>query len=108
MPEPPRPPGIMGAPNRALVTARVKSVRPAENAPGKWQLELEFEATESLEGGHFARVGERADAFTFVGDSVAERLKSVAENEGSVKAEVEYLGGPQGGVFQLYDPEVLE
>jgi len=53
-------------------------------------------------------VGERADAFAFVGGSVAKQLQSTTENDGRVKAEVEYLGGPEGGVFQLYDPEVLD
>ena len=108
MPEPPKSPGVMAAPNRALVTARVRSCEPAENIPGKWLLEVEFEASENRQGANFARVGESADAFTFVEGPIVDQLRSAAGSGGRIRAEAEYLGGPEGGSFQLYDPQVLD
>ena len=51
-------------------------------------------AASAIEGGLFARVGEEARVFTF-GDAPPVQAGS------TVRAEVEYLGGPTGGEFRL-------
>ena len=102
------PPGVMAAPNRVGIVAKVISCRAAEGIPGKWLLEVEFERSESLQGPNFAREGERASAFAFVDAGSAEVLKGLADKQGRVSAEAEFIGGPDGGTFQLYDPKAQD
>jgi hypothetical protein len=98
-------PGVMAAPNRLHVVATVLSVRAAQDVPGKWFLALRWEHSKALRGPNFARTGERADGFTFVDDQTAAKLKELAAAGGRLVAEAEFIGGPQGGSFQLFDPK---
>jgi hypothetical protein len=96
--------GVMAAPNRVRVVATVLSVSAARDVPGKWFLALRWEQSEALRGPNFARIGERADGFTFVDDQTAAKLKELAAAGGRLVAEAEFIGGPGGGSFQLFDP----
>lgn len=102
------PPGVMAAPNRVGILANVISCRAAEGIPGKLILEVQFERSDSIQGPNFARTGERASAFTFVDADTAEALKGLADKQGRVSAEAEFIGGPGGGTFQLYDPKAQD
>jgi hypothetical protein len=50
--------GVMAAPNRARIQARVLRAEQSTQDPEKWQLELEILASQTVSGPNFARVGE--------------------------------------------------
>lgn len=88
--------GIMAAPNSSHIKAHILSVERSEQAPNRWNLNIEILSAESIEGPNFARANTQARAFTFdpPGGLTAGR---------TLTASAEYLGGPQGGWFQLTD-----
>ena len=86
--------GVSTAPNRATIEGRVERVEPSSSSVGKWYITVAVSAASAIEGGLFARVGEEARVFTF-GDAPPVQAGS------TVRAEVEYLGGPTGGEFRL-------
>jgi hypothetical protein len=86
--------GVSAAPNRATVTGRVARVEPSATSANKWYLTVEVATATAIEGGLFAHPGDDARVFTF-GDAPP------VETGASISAEVEYLGGPTGGEFQL-------
>lgn len=86
--------GVSAAPNRSRITGRVARVEPSATSAGKWYLIVGIQDAEAIEGGLFAHSGDEARVFTF-GDSPPVDVDQV------ISAEVEYLGGPTGGEFQL-------
>ena len=86
--------GVSAAPNRARITGFVGQVEPSTTSDGKWYLTVDVETAESIEGGLFAHPGSQARVFTFGSASPVDAGRSIT-------AEVEYLGGPTGGEFQL-------
>jgi len=54
-----------------------------------------------LRGGTFIRPGEEVAAIAF-------DLVSVPHTGDTLRAEAEFLGGPRGGLVQLYDVEIGE
>lgn len=85
--------GVMAAPNRSRMTARVSGIEAVEGQP-KWYLSVEVLEAEAIEGGLFVRAGEHARVFV-VGEQPDLHAGDV------FRAEVEYLGGPGGGELQL-------
>jgi hypothetical protein len=85
---------VSAAPNRSRISGRVTRVEPSATSVGKWYLIVEIHEAEAIEGGLFARPGTEARVFTF-GEAPP------AQADGIISAEVEYLGGPTGGEFQL-------
>lgn len=85
--------GVMAAPNRSVITARVEDL---ERVPGqpKWYFAVTVIAAESIEGGLFVRAGDPARVFVVADDP------GLAPGE-EFRAEVEYVGGPGGGELQL-------
>ncbi len=84
---------VMAAPNRSRITARTTAVETVLGQP-KWYFSVDVLEAEPVEGGLFVHAGETARAFA-VGEQPDLR-------EGDVfSAEVEYLGGPDGGELQL-------
>jgi hypothetical protein len=86
--------GVMAAPNRAKIKARVLRVEQSPQYSDKWHLELEILASQNVSGPNFARIGEKVQGFAF-GPAWEAPPPAIIE------AEVEYIGGPQGGQFQL-------
>jgi hypothetical protein len=86
---------VSAAPNRSRITARVKRVEASTSSPGKWYLIVDILDATAIEGGLFPRVGTEGRVFTF-GDN------SPVDKGALFTAEVEYVGGPQGGEFQLH------
>lgn len=84
------------APNRARIEARCETARRSPESPRKWLLRLTLSEVEVVRGGQFLRAGEAVDAFAF-------DLTSPPREGDTIRAEAEYLGGPRGGVVQLYD-----
>jgi hypothetical protein len=86
--------GISAAPNRSTITGHVIGVEPSATSMGKWYLIVQIRDAVAIAGGLFARPGLDARVFTF-GDAPQVAVGDV------ISAEVEYLGGPTGGEFQL-------
>jgi hypothetical protein len=86
--------GVSAAPNRARISGRVAHVEPSATSANKWYLTVEVASATAIEGGLFAHPGDVARVFAF-GDAPP------LEAGGSISAEVEYIGGPTGGEFQL-------
>ncbi len=84
---------MMAAPNRSIITARIERIDLVEGAP-KWYITVEVLHSEAIEGGLFVHSGDTARVFV-VGDEP--NLRPGDE----FRAEVEYLGGPDGGELQL-------
>jgi hypothetical protein len=97
---PDMPPGVMGAPNRCWIQARVLEVEQSSAFPDKWMLELEILETKDREGPNFAHVGDEVKGFTFSDEGFLSGGDTIA-------AEAEYVGGPRGGQFQLSDVKVV-
>jgi hypothetical protein len=87
--------GIMAAPNRSRITARVASVERVPNQP-KWYLTVEVLDAHAREGGLFVHTGDSTRVFV-IGDEPGLEAGDV------FRAEVEYLGGPGGGELQLHE-----
>lgn len=96
---PPNVRGVMAAPNRCEIKARVLQVRQSARFPDKWHFELEFLESRQVSGPNFARVGEQAQGFSF--GSFAGLSPGAI-----ITAEAEFLGDERGGQFQLYEVEV--
>ena len=84
---------MMAAPNRSRITARVEDTSAVEGAP-KWYLTVNVVDAAPIEGGLFVHPGDTARVFV-VGEAPDLRPDDV------FTAEVEYLGGPDGGELQL-------
>lgn len=88
--------GVSAAPNLARIGAICEQAVRSADSPRKWMLGLRIESVEVLYGGTFVRAGEQVDAIAFdlpVDPVVGARIY----------ADAEYLGGPRGGEFRLYD-----
>jgi hypothetical protein len=86
--------GVSAAPNRARITGVVDRVEPSSTSDGKWYLTVDVHEAEAIEGGLFARPGGQARVFAFGAAPPVDAGRLIS-------AEVEYLGGPTGGEFQL-------
>ena len=93
--------GVMAAPNRCRIKARVLHVEQSSTYPDKWLLELEIIESHDMSGPNFARVGKNVEGFSF-GPAWGAPPQAV------IAAEAEYIGGVQGGQFQLTDVRILE
>lgn len=95
MSEPPR--GVPAAPNRSIVEAKVLSVRQSDRFPDRWELDLEVVSARAVEGGSFARPGDRVRGFTF-----AESLDLAPAS--TIVTDAEFVGDERGGAFRLTNP----
>ncbi len=95
----PKPPGVMAAPNKVRVRARVLELQQDSQFRDKWRLEMEILGSESIKGPNFARVGERVKGFAF------EDTPNFSPQDmiiGSIViAEAEYVGDAKHGAFRL-------
>lgn len=91
--------GMLAAPNRSRIKARVLGVEQSRDYPDKWHLKLEVLESSNVRGPNFARVGQQVEGFTF-GPTWEAPPQAVIE------AEVEYIGDGRGGQFQLSDVRV--
>ncbi len=91
--------GVMAAPNRCEIKARVLRLEQSDQFPDKWYLELEFVESKDLSGPNFARVGQRAKGFTL-------ELPSNISQGSIIAAQAEFLGDERGGQFQLTQIDV--
>lgn len=91
--------GVMAAPNRSRIKAKVLRVEQSAKYPDKWHLKLEILESKDVSGPNFARVGQKAEGFTF--GSAWE-----APPPAIIEADAEYIGGAQGGQFQLSDVRI--
>ncbi|WP_350335233.1 hypothetical protein [Coralliovum pocilloporae] len=97
---PPRPGGVIAAPNLSNIEAVLTSLSPVEDIPGKTDLEFKTVIVKPLSGPTFAEPGETLPGFTFqdvTGLSTGDR----------VSMETEYIGGPKGGLYQVIRIEKL-
>ncbi len=86
--------GVSAAPNRSTITGRIERVEPSATSAGKWYLVVAILEAAAIEGGLFARPGDVVRVFAF-GD-----VPPLDAGQ-SIRAEVEYVGGPTGGEFRL-------
>jgi hypothetical protein len=93
--------GVVAAPNRSRIKARVLHVEQSSTYPDKWLLELEIIESQDVSGPNFARVRKTVEGFSF-GPAWE------APPQAIIEAEAEYIGGAQGGQFQLTDVRLLE
>jgi hypothetical protein len=93
--------GVMAAPNRSRIKARVLHVEQSSTYPDKWLLELEILESHDVSGPNFARVGTNVEGFSFgpAWDAAPQAI---------IEAEAEYIGAVQGGQFQLTDVRIPE
>ena len=91
---------VMAAPNRSRIKAKVLQTEPSARFADKWHLELEILESEDLEGPNFARVGETAQGVAF------EQGGAIAAGD-VISAEAEFVGGPRGGQFRLFEVAAL-
>jgi hypothetical protein len=92
---------VIATPNRSRIKARVLHVEQSSAYPDKWLLELEIIESHDVSGPNFARVGTNVEGFSF-GPAWDASPQAV------IAAEAEYIGGVQGGQFQLTDVRTLE
>jgi len=92
--------GVMAAPNRCEIKAKVLRMEQSTKFPDKWYFELEILETRDLSGPNFARVGQRARGFTFESTSNNSR-------DSIITAQAEFLGDERGGQFQLTQIDVI-
>jgi hypothetical protein len=85
---------VSAAPNRSRISGTVARVEPSPTSAGKWYLVVAVQHAEAITGGLFARPGDEARVFAF-GDAPPVRASD------RISAEVEFIGGPTGGEFQL-------
>lgn len=90
----PKLPTVMAAPNHARIKARILGLEQSTQYPDKWILQFEILESTALTGPNFAHVGETVEGFTFMNSAT---LKP----QDIVEGEAEYIGGAQGGQFQL-------
>ena len=92
--------GVMAAPNRSRIKAKVLSVEQSAKYPDKWHLEFEVLESSDVSGPNFARVGQKAEGFSFspAWDAPPQTI---------IEADAEYIGGAQGGQFQLTDVRII-
>lgn len=93
--------GIMAAPNRSRITAKVLSVDRSPDWSDKWLLEIEIISSEPVEGPNFSTRGQRGFAFA-IGDHSAIRPLC------TIQADAEYIGDAHGGQWHLENLSVLE
>lgn len=86
--------GMLAAPNRSRIKARVLGVEQSQTFPDKWHLRLEILESSDVSGPNFARAGQQVEGFTF-GDSWDVPPQAVIE------ADVEYIGDGRSGQFKL-------
>lgn len=85
--------GVMAAPNRSVIKARVERVERVDDH-GRRFLAVKVISAQSLEGGLFVRAGDTARVIAAADDPQLGAAHVFS-------AEVEYVGGPQGGNLQL-------
>jgi len=92
---------VIAAPNRSRIKAKVLHVEQSSTYPDKWLLELEVIKSQDVSGPNSARVGKYVEGFSFgpAWDAPPQAI---------IEAEAEYIGGTQGGQFQLTDVRILE
>lgn len=97
------PNGVMAAPNRCEVKARIVAVTQSKQFPKKRELELELLESQPKEGPDFAsqRIGQKVEGFTF--DTAVELSKGDL-----IFAVAAYLGGARRGLFQLSELRTVE
>jgi hypothetical protein len=93
--------GVMAAPNRCEIKAKVLRVEQSPKFPDKWHFEMEILETRDLRGPNFARVGQTAKGFTF------ESTSGISPGN-VITAEAEFLGDERGGQFQLTQINVID
>jgi hypothetical protein len=96
-----KPPGVMAAPNRCRIQAKVLSLEQSAQFPDKWHLKLTILQAEALKGPLFAHVGSQVQAFAFFANAPSFTVNDI------ITAEAEYLGDAQRGRFQLDSIETL-
>lgn len=92
---------VLATPNRSRIKARVQHVEQSPTYPDKWHLALEILESHDVSGPNYARVGNNVEGFSF-GPAWN------APPQAIIAAEAEYIGGVQGGQFQLTDVRILE
>lgn len=93
--------GVMAAPNRSRIKARVFRAEQSKEFPDKWLLELEIVESAALSGPNFARPGQKAAGFTFA-------AAWEAPLPALIEAEAEYIGDARRGTFQLSEVRLAE
>jgi hypothetical protein len=92
--------GVMAAPNRCRIEAKVLSVEQDSSFSDKWYLEMNILETQDLEGPNFARVGQTVKGFAF-------DLSPEVSPDTLITAEAEFVGDERGGQFRLTEVEIL-
>ncbi len=95
----PQPSGVMAAPNKVKLKAKVISLKQDPHFSDKWHIDVEILSSESIEGPNFARQGERAKAFAF--DVTPGFLPQNAEPGNTIVIEAEYVGDAARGSFRI-------
>ena len=90
--------GVMAAPNRSQIKAKVLSLEQSSEYPDKWIFDLEIIESKSLSGPNFAHVGEKAEGFAF------DPLPALSSGD-VIDGEAEFLGDERGGKFRLSEIE---
>lgn len=90
---------MMAAPNQSEIRARVLKIERSPQFEDKWNLEIEILAFQAIQGGTFAEVGQRVQAFT-ISEQVPFQQNDI------ISAKAEYLGSPRGGNFRLTQIQV--
>lgn len=85
---------MMVSPNQSRICARVLKIQQSPQFSDKWNLEIEILMIQPIQGGTFAEVGQKVQAFTIT-DSLLFQTNEI------ICAEAEYLGDFQSGSFQL-------
>jgi hypothetical protein len=92
---------VMAAPNRSRLRGRLLKVERSPNFADKWLLEFEILGSESISGPNFAREGQIVKGFAILPEWTYPTV-------GVLDAQVEYIGGSEGGQYHLLDFAVKE
>lgn len=93
--------GVMAAPNRSEIKAKVLQIEQSSQFADKWYFELEILETNHISGPNFVRLGQKIKAFT-----VGEIPKLSPQS--TLTAQAEFIGDQHGGQLQLTQINVTD
>jgi hypothetical protein len=91
---------VSAAPNRSLIEARILALNRSRDFPDKWILKMNVLKSTALSGSWV--IGERENIEGFVFESTPDFNPQTMAVGSEITAEVEFLGDPRGGVFQIH------
>jgi hypothetical protein len=91
---------VSAAPNRSLIEAKILTLNRSRDFPDKWILKMDVLKSTALSGSWVIKDRENIEGFVFESTPVFNPQMMIVGSE--ITAEVEFLGDPRGGIFQIH------